>query len=52
MVSHWALARLAALALLGTIVHVIWCRTNGIHPLSAEPRRQYYELRGWKWPDS
>lgn len=52
MIGHWALAVLAAFALLGTIVHVIWCRVNGVHPLSAQPRRRYYELRGWKWPDS
>ena len=28
MIGHWALAVLAAFALLGTIVHVIWCRVN------------------------
>ncbi len=51
-IGHWALAVLAGFALLGTIVHVIWCRANGIHPLTAEPRRRFYELRGWKWRDA
>lgn len=50
-IGHWALAVLAGFALLGTLAHVVWCRTNGIHPLTAEPRLRYYERRGWKWPD-
>lgn len=50
-IGHWALAALAVFAMLGISAHVIWCRTNGIHPLTAEPRLRYYELRGWKWPD-
>ena len=35
----------------GAIVHVVWCRKHGIHPVYATPRRKYYELRGWPWPE-
>ena len=35
----------------GSIVHFAWCRKNGIHPLYATPRRRYYELRQWPWPE-
>lgn len=50
-IGHWALAVLAGLAALGTAVHFIWCFANGIHPLRAEPRRRYYALRRWTWPE-
>lgn len=50
-VGHWALALPAAGALAGGGFHVWWCRRNGIHPLRATPRRRYYELRGWPWPE-
>lgn len=48
--GHWALALLGALTALGLGVHFIWCRRNGIDPLTAEPLRRYYELRGWTLP--
>ncbi len=51
-VGRWALAVLAAFAILGWSVHFIWCARNRIHPLTAEPRRRYYELRGWRWPEA
>ena len=35
----------------GSIVHFAWCRKNFIHPLYATPRRRYYELRQWRWPE-
>lgn len=41
----------AALGLLGLSLHFWWCSRNGIHPFRALPRRRYYELRGWQWPD-
>ena len=50
-IGHWALLVPAALGLLGLSVHFWWCRRNGIHPFRALPRRRYYELRGWQWPD-
>ena len=49
--GHWALAVPVAFGGLGLTYHVYWCRKNGIHPLRATPRRKYYELRGWKWPE-
>jgi hypothetical protein len=36
---------------LGLVVHLVWCRKNGIDPLRATPRRRYYEMRGWDWPE-
>ena len=50
-IGHWALALPAAMGLLGATFHFWWCRRNGIDPLRALPRRRYYELRGWRWPD-
>lgn len=49
-IGHWSLALLAGFAGLGVFVHVLWCAKHGINALTAEPRRKYYELRGWRWP--
>ena len=49
--GHWALAVPFAGAVIGATYHFVWCRKNGIHPIRATPRRQYYELRGWEWPE-
>lgn len=53
--SHWighaAIAIPVALGLMGLAFHFWWCRTNGIHPIHATPRRKYYALRGWTWPE-
>jgi len=35
----------------GAIVHVTWCRKHQIHSVHATPRRKYYKLRGWPWPE-
>ena len=35
----------------GSVFHFMWCRKHGIHPLDATPRRKYYELRHWDWPE-
>ena len=35
----------------GSMVHLSWCRKHGIHPIYATPRRKYYELRQWPWPE-
>ncbi len=49
-VGHWALALPLGLAALGVAFHFVWCRRHGIHPLNATPRKKYYKLRGWTWP--
>ena len=49
-VGHWALLFPLGMGVLGSTFHVLWCRRNGINPLTAAPRRRYYELRGWTWP--
>jgi hypothetical protein len=51
-VGHWALLVPLTLGIAGTTFHVVWCRRNGIDALRATPSRRYYELRGWKWPDT
>ena len=51
VVGHWSLLFPAAGLVIGSTVHVVWCRKHDIHPLSASPRRKYYELRGWAWPE-
>ena len=50
-VGHWSLTLPLLLAGAGTTFHIWWCRKNSIDPLRALPRRRYYELRGWKWPE-
>ncbi len=49
--GHWALLVVAALGLAGGTVHFTWCRRHGIDPWRATPRRKYYDLRGWAWPE-
>lgn len=51
VVGHLAASLPLGLALLGFAFHVWWCRRHGIHPIKATPRRKYYELRGWRWPE-
>ncbi len=51
-VGHVALALPIVLAALGASFHTWWCRRHGIHPIHATPRRRYYQLRGWPWPES
>ena len=51
VVGHVALVVPLGLTALGATVHFIWCRRHGIDPIHATPRRRYYELRGWQWPD-
>lgn len=50
-VGHWALVFPIVAGVAGTTFHFVWCRRHGIHPLHATPRRRYYELRGWTWPE-
>ena len=51
VVGHLALLFPLGAGAIGTIAHFAWCRKHGIHPIHATPRRKYYELRGWSWPD-
>ena len=50
-VGHLALLVPIGLAGIGFGFHIWWCRRNEIHPITATPRRKYYDLRGWRWPD-
>ena len=50
-VGHLALIFPLGLGALGISVHIWWCRRHGIHPIRATPRRKYYELRRWSWPE-
>jgi hypothetical protein len=50
-VGHFALLFPCGMGALGISFHFWWCRKNGIHPIQATPRRRYYELRGWSWPE-
>ena len=48
-VGHWSLAFPLFMAVMGTTVHYVWCKKNGIHPTRCTPRRKYYEYKGWEW---
>ncbi len=50
-IGHWALLFPGGFALLGGVVHFSWCRRHGIDPWRATPRRKYFALRGWTWPE-
>lgn len=49
--GHWALLAVALPAAVGLAFHFAWCRRHAIHPFRATPRRRYYALRGWEWPE-
>jgi hypothetical protein len=49
--GHTAIAVPLGLGAVGLAVHYWWCARHGIHPVHALPRRRYYELRGWVWPE-
>lgn len=51
LLGHGALVLPALGAAGGMTAHFVWCRRHGIDPIRATPRRRYYELRGWTWPD-
>lgn len=50
-VGHWAVLFPVLAGFAGIGFHVWWCRKNGIDPVHATPRKRYYELRGWTWPE-
>jgi hypothetical protein len=41
----WSFLWILGLPAIGAAFHVIWCRRNGINPLTAEPRDRYEQLR-------
>lgn len=49
VVGHWSLLFPTAGLVIGSTVHIVWCRKHGIHLINASPHRKYYELRGWEW---
>ena len=51
LVGHWSAVVAVTFGLLGLSVHFRWCAKHRIHPFSATPRRRYYDLRGWTWPE-
>ena len=51
IIGHWSILVLLFFPVLGLIYHIIFCKKNGIDIIKATPRRKYYDLRGWKWPD-
>lgn len=51
VIGHWTLLVPLLLGTAGLLFHFSWCRKHGIDPWKATPRRRYYELRGWPWPE-
>ena len=49
--GHAALVFPVALGAAAITYHLWWCRQHGIDPVHATPRRRFYELRGWHWPE-
>jgi hypothetical protein len=47
VVGYWNLVFIIGMLAIGLTFHMWWTRKNGIHPLTAEPRERYYQLRGW-----
>ncbi len=50
-VGHVALVFPIGAGAIGTAFHFWWCRKHSIDPIHATPRRKYYELRNWDWPE-
>jgi hypothetical protein len=43
----WTFVWIFGLPALGAASHVWWSLRHGINPLTAEPKDEYYRLRGW-----
>ncbi|MEI3612731.1 hypothetical protein [Pseudogracilibacillus sp. SO30301A] len=50
-IDHLAIIFVLLCTLGGIIFHFIWCRKHNIDPVSATPRKKYYELRGWTYKE-
>lgn len=43
----WTFVWIFGLPAVGAVFHFAWCRQHGIDPITAEPKDEYYRLRGW-----
>jgi hypothetical protein len=43
----WTFAYIFGMPTIGAVFHVWWCLRHGIDPITAEPKDEYYRLRGW-----
>jgi hypothetical protein len=43
----WTFAYIFGMPAVGAVFHLRWCLRHGINPLTAEPKDEYYRLRGW-----
>jgi hypothetical protein len=44
----WSLIWIFGMFGLGLVFHFWWANKHHIHPVTAEPRAEYYALRGWE----
>jgi hypothetical protein len=51
LIGFWAALFPLAAGAVGATFHFYWCAANKIDPVTASPRRRYYQLRGWRWPE-
>ena len=43
----WTFVWIFGLPGVGAAFHFLWCWRHGINPITAEPKDEYYRLRGW-----
>jgi hypothetical protein len=43
----WTFVWIFGLPGVGAVFHFLWCWRHGINPITAEPKDEYYRLRGW-----
>jgi hypothetical protein len=43
----WTFVWIFGLPGVGALFHFVWCWRHGINPITAEPKDEYYRLRGW-----
>jgi hypothetical protein len=44
----WTFVWIFGLPGVGALFHFLWCWRHGINPTTAEPKDEYYRLRGWE----
>lgn len=50
--SFWPALGLALVIIVVRLgLHIRMCRVHGFHPLTATPRRKYYQFKNWRWPE-
>ena len=42
----WTFVYIFGMPTIGAVFHVRWCLRPGIDPITAEPKEEYYRLRG------